>query len=81
MKLTIVTPEAMLYNDTATSVTLPGVVGQFTVLPGHALFVSQLKKGKIVVGSKTFAIADGFAEVQPDAVTVLCTSGDAMPDR
>ena len=47
MVLKIISAEKVLFEGEASSVTLPGEMGQFTVLPRHASLVSTLVKGKI----------------------------------
>jgi F-type H+-transporting ATPase subunit epsilon len=47
MNLEIFSPEKILYRGEATSVTLPGVLGAFTVLDHHAPIISPLVKGEI----------------------------------
>ena len=54
MFLEIVTPEAVLYSGEVTSVTVPGVLGEFQMLENHAPIISLLGKGKVKIkGSAT----------------------------
>ena len=46
MYLTITSPSGILCRTTVDKVSLPGTVGAFTVLPGHAPLISQLKEGE-----------------------------------
>lgn len=48
MKLEIISPSEILFNDEAISVNLPGVMGSFTVLDHHASLISVLQEGKII---------------------------------
>jgi F-type H+-transporting ATPase subunit epsilon len=48
LQLNIVSPEKELFNGEVSQVTLPGLLGQFTILPNHAPIVSSLKKGEII---------------------------------
>ena len=48
MILEIVSPEAKLYSGQVTSVTVPGVDGEFQILNHHAAIVSILNKGEII---------------------------------
>ena len=52
MYLEIVTPEAVLFSGEVTSVTVPGVNGEFQMLDNHAPIVSTLKDGEIRIESK-----------------------------
>lgn len=74
MYLTIVAPSGMLCHTTVEKVTLPGILGSFTVLSGHAPLVSQLTEGKIryTAGNKEYEqeIRGGFAKVEKDVVEV-----------
>jgi F-type H+-transporting ATPase subunit epsilon len=55
MILEIVSPEAKLYSGEVTSVTVPGVDGEFQMLNHHAAIVSILTKGTIKVAANNFA--------------------------
>ncbi len=56
-------------------VEIPGVDGYFGVLPGHTPLLAALSVGELWYRKgqeKTFlAIAEGYAEVLPDRVTIL----------
>ena len=47
MYLEIVSPEATLFSGEVTSVTVPGVNGEFQMLENHAPIVSLLQAGKV----------------------------------
>ena len=49
MYLKIVSPEATLFSGEVTSVTVPGVNGEFEILENHAPIVSILKEGDVKV--------------------------------
>lgn len=62
MILEIVSPEAKLYSGEVTSVTVPGVDGEFQMLNHHAAIVSILVKGAIKVDANNFvATKEGAA--------------------
>jgi F-type H+-transporting ATPase subunit epsilon len=72
----LVTPERMALSEDVAQVVVPGVEGEFTVLPGHAPVISALRPGVIEVelpdASKTrIFVKGGFAEVDADRLTVL----------
>ena len=75
LTLSIVTPERELVRVQADEVELPGSEGYFGVLPGHTPLLASLSVGRLTyrMGQEVriLAIAGGFAEVLPDAVTVL----------
>lgn len=74
MTLKIISAENVLFEGEATSVTLPGEMGRFTVLPHHASLVSTLVSGKIVYKSGTdehsVNVEGGIADVDNDVVSV-----------
>ncbi len=74
-KFELVSPERVLFSGDASEVIVPGTDGQFTVLPGHAPFVSSLRPGvlmiKIPSGSRRVYIRGGIAEVEPEGLTIL----------
>lgn len=47
MYLEIVSPEATLFAGEVTSVTVPGINGEFQMLKDHAPVVSLLQEGKV----------------------------------
>ncbi|UJH66111.1 F0F1 ATP synthase subunit epsilon [Allomuricauda sp. SCSIO 65647] len=49
MYLEIVSPEATLFAGEVTSVSVPGVNGEFQMLENHAPIVSLLQEGKVKV--------------------------------
>lgn len=57
--MTIVSPEKELFSGAVESVTLPGMVGSFTILPQHAPIVSSLKAGQL-----SYVTKDGEEHVQ-----------------
>ena len=52
MNLSIVSPEALLFNGEVESVTLPGKSGYFQILNNHAPLVSTLAAGKVKIEGK-----------------------------
>ena len=73
--LQIVTPERLLVQEQVDEVQIPGSEGYFGVLPGHTPLLASLTVGELWYRKgqeKIFlAIANGFAEVLPDRVTIL----------
>ncbi|MBT8302061.1 MAG: F0F1 ATP synthase subunit epsilon [Maribacter sp.] len=49
MYLEIVSPEATLFAGDVTSVTVPGINGEFQMLKDHAPIVSLLQSGNVIV--------------------------------
>ncbi|WP_291980475.1 F0F1 ATP synthase subunit epsilon [Luteitalea sp.] len=84
LTLSIVTPERELVRVQVDDVELPGSEGYFGVLPGHTPMLATLTVGRLTYRSGTdtqvLAIAFGFAEVLPDAVTVLAQMAERAED-
>jgi len=85
VKLEIVTPEKYVVSEEAQIVMAPGELGEFGVLSGHTPFLTSLQIGKIRYrdsGGKEHLIfvSGGFAEVQPDRVTILAESAERRDD-
>ncbi len=47
LHLSIVSPEKSIFDGNVKIVTLPGMIGSFSILPGHAPIVSSLKAGTL----------------------------------
>ena len=75
LQLHIVSADRSLVNEQADEVEIPGADGYFGVLPGHTPLLAALGVGELWYrqGQEKhfFSIALGFAEVQPDRVTIL----------
>src|SRR5467141_2632317 len=75
IQLHIVSADRSLVNETVDEVEIPGADGYFDVLPGHTPLLALLGTGELWYrqGSEKvyLSIAFGFAEVQPDRVTIL----------
>ena len=71
----IVSADKSLVNETVDEVEIPGADGYFGVLPGHTPLLALLGAGELWYRRGTdvsyLSIAFGFAEVQPDRVTIL----------
>lgn len=71
----IVTPEKIAYSGAVREVRIPGLEGEFGVLPGHTFFLSLIQPGVAVVetpsGAERFVVGRGFAEAGPDKVVLL----------
>ena len=78
MELTIISPEGVLLNETADFVSLPGSMGAFSILKGHAPMVSTLEKGSVVYiqnkKEKNYDIEGGVTVVEKDVVRVIVES-------
>ena len=75
LTLKIVSPERVVFTGEVDSVLVPGAMGSFEILTGHAPIISTLEEGKVVYGIKgaktELHIVGGFVEVQKNLVS-LC---------
>lgn len=75
LKLDIVTPERKVVSTEVDEVVVQGVNGELGVLIGHTPFLSLLGIGELRYRAgntvSRLAVADGFAEVGPEKVTIL----------
>jgi F-type H+-transporting ATPase subunit epsilon len=75
IQLQIVSADRALVNEQVDEVEIPGAEGYFGVLPGHSPLLALLGAGELWYrqGQEKhyLSIAFGFAEVQPDRVTIL----------
>jgi F-type H+-transporting ATPase subunit epsilon len=79
-QLQIVSADRSLVNETVDEVEIPGADGYFGVLPGHTPLLAVLGAGELWYrqGQEKhyLAIAFGFAEVQPERVTILAETAE-----
>ncbi|MES2417002.1 MAG: ATP synthase F1 subunit epsilon [Bacteroidota bacterium] len=75
MNLEILTPDKKVFEGEVTSVTVPGTLGSFQILRGHAPIISTLEDGTVVVkgatGENLFNIKGGVVEVLDNKIIVL----------
>ena len=74
MTLKIISADDILFQGDASVVHLPGTMGAFTVLPGHASLISTLTPGTVRYTSggteQRGDIQGGIADVDSDVVSV-----------
>ncbi len=81
MKLEIVTPDGVIFDDEVKQVTLPGSEGEFGVLAGHAAVVSLLDTGVITIerkDNKVVSVAVNGGYVKVDEEKTLCMVDGAV---
>jgi F-type H+-transporting ATPase subunit epsilon len=75
LQLQIVSADRSIVNETVDEVQVPGSEGYFGVLPGHTPLLALLGTGELWyrqgAEKRYVSLAFGFAEVQPDRVTIL----------
>ena len=83
LTLHIVSPETSISQE-VDYVSLPGVEGDFGVLPGHTPFFTVLRPGAMWYQKGTekqvLLVAMGFVEVLPDSVSVLAQVAERAED-
>ena len=78
LHLSMVSPEKSIFDGDVKIVTLPGTVGSFSILPGHAPIVSSLQAGTLSYTTmegeeRTIDIQGGFVELS-DGTVSACIS-------
>ena len=78
LHLSIVSPEKSIFDGDVKIVSLPGTVGSFSILPGHAPIVSSLQEGTLSYTTmegeeRTIDIQGGFVELS-DGTVSACIS-------
>jgi F-type H+-transporting ATPase subunit epsilon len=82
LRVRLVTPERILFEQTADAVELPATNGYMEVLYGHAPLLAELGAGDVRIhgggegGEQIYNVNWGFVEVLPDRVTIL--AADAL---
>jgi len=73
--LEIITPEGVAVRESVQELTVPGVTGEFGVLPGHRPLMAAVRTGIVAYVKDNqpcrCAIGAGFAEVAGDRVALL----------
>ena len=80
----LVSPTRLVFSGEAEQVDVPGAEGDFGVLPGHAPFISALRPGVLTIRNgadvKRYFVRGGFAEVNPEGLTVLAETAVPVED-
>ena len=75
IQVEIVTPLAVAYKGEATEVDVPGFLGEFGALAGHAQLLTLTRPGVVTIqtanGTERLLAGTGFAEVGPFGLTLL----------
>ncbi|MFA6609207.1 MAG: ATP synthase F1 subunit epsilon [Candidatus Paceibacterota bacterium] len=82
LKLKIVTPEKIVFEEVVDQVSMPTTLGEITVLPDHIPLISELASGDVVASLNgehvPFAVVGGFIEVKKsnDGITEVAVLAD-----
>jgi F-type H+-transporting ATPase subunit epsilon len=84
LQVSLVSPEKQQFTGQVDQVDLPGVEGDFGVLPGHAPIVAMLRPGIVtaIAGSvrDRFVVFGGLAEFSKEELTILAESASSVDD-
>ena len=84
LTLELATPTRLVVSTEVDEVVVPGSLGYFGVLPGHAPLLATLGIGELTYRTGRdehhVAVSGGFAEVRNDKVIVLADSAETPAD-
>jgi len=80
IRLRIVTPSRLMFDEEVDEVTAVGELGEFGVLPNHISFLSTLVPGEMSYKQgahrRLLAVSGGYAEVLDNVMTVLSPAAE-----
>ena len=81
MKLEIVTPYSKVVDAEVDEVTATGKLGEFSVLPGHAPFLTSLTIGELTYKNsgvlEHLALNWGYFEIKDDKIIILVETAES----
>lgn len=78
LNVSVISPEATLYEGQTDSVVAPAFDGELGILTGHAPLMALLGKGVLRLGDgKRFNVEGGFLQVVDNAVRVVTERASA----
>jgi F-type H+-transporting ATPase subunit epsilon len=82
LKVTVISPEAVLYEGDSDAVVAPAFDGEVGILTGHAPLMTLLGKGVLrltggTAGGRSFNVAGGFLQVADNTVRVVTEHASA----
>ncbi len=82
LKVSVISPEKVLFEGAARAVTAPAFDGEMGILPMHAPLMTLLGKGTLRVetaeGERRFGVDGGFLQVVDDQVRVVTERAKVM---
>jgi F-type H+-transporting ATPase subunit epsilon len=81
LKVSVISPEASLFEGEASSVIAPAHDGEVGILTGHAPMMTLLGTGELRLdgsNGRRFAVDGGFLQVIDNHVRVVTESGKAL---
>ncbi len=84
-KFELVSPEKLLFSGDVEQVLVPGAEGDMTIMAKHAPVITTLRPGLLEIDfldgkRQRFFARRGFAEVNPDGLTVLAERAIDLDD-
>lgn len=84
LSFALVSPERELFHGEVDHVVVPGVEGEFGVLPDHAPAMSVIKPGALRIfndgAERRVFVNGGFADVTPEGLAVLAEEAIDLAD-
>lgn len=84
LKVSVISPEKILYKGEVDSLIVPGSEGFFGILPDHAPLVATLGIGILEIRKgeklKVLSIERGFIEVKDNSISILTDHGALKED-
>jgi len=75
LKISVISPDATLFDGEAPSVVAPAFDGEVGILTGHAAMVTVLGTGELRIGGgPSFRVDGGFLQVEDNVVRVVTES-------
>lgn len=75
MRLQIITPEKIIFDEEIDELVVPTVKGEIAILPHHVNLLTQIAPGEMTIKQKQkslhMAVAGGFLQIADDAVSIL----------
>ena len=81
LKVSVISPEALVFEGDAESVVAPGFDGELGILTGHAPLMTLLGKGTLRIGGgvgKSYTAEGGFLQVAQNVVRVVTEKAIAV---
>ena len=84
ISISFISQEKTLFEGQAKMVVMDGQEGQLGIVKGHSPLLAVLKPGPVRMitddGEEVFFTNGGFAEVQPESITILVDSAERADD-
>ena len=84
INISFISHEKTLFEGQAKMVVMDGQEGQLGIVKGHSPLLAVLKPGPVRMisddGEEVFFTNGGFAEVQPESITILVDSAERADD-